>query len=103
MRDVKATFDIQDDILKRLREEAELRGTTMSALVESGILRVLDNPQILAAKKKAAAKSKKPFPPIPTWKGGKFLVDINNREELYEVLDGERDRRLYGRRSDESD
>lgn len=100
---MKATFDIQESILERLREEAELRGTTMSKLVEAGILRVLDNPQILAAKKKTATKPQKPLPPIPSWNSGGFLVDISNREELYEVLDGERDRRLYGRRSDESD
>ena len=100
---MKATFDIQDNIMKRLRKEADLRGTTMSALVEAGILRVLNNPQILAARKKAATKPKEPLPPIPRWNSGGFLVDISNREELYEVLDGERDRRLYGRRSDESD
>lgn len=95
----KTTFDIDDALLERLREEAKLRGTTMSALVEAGILRVIDDPQILAASKKAASKPEKPLPPIPTWKGGGFLVDVNNREELYRVLDEERDRRLYGRRS----
>ena len=27
------------------------------------------------------------LPPLPTWHGGKPLVDIDNREELYRVLD----------------
>ena len=75
----------------------------MSALVEAGLLLLFSDPQIIAARKKAATKPKGPLPSIPRWNSGGFLVDISNREELYEVLDGERDRRLYGRRSDESD
>jgi len=98
---VKATFDIQESILERLRKEADLRGATESQLVETGLLLLFSDPQIIAARKKTASKTEKPLPPIPTWKGGGFLVDINNREELYRVLDEERDRRLYGRRSDE--
>lgn len=27
------------------------------------------------------------LPPLPSWNGGGFLVDIDNREELYRVLD----------------
>ena len=27
------------------------------------------------------------LPPLPSWHGGTPLVDINNREELYRVLD----------------
>ena len=100
---MKATFDIQDNIMERLRKEADLRGATESQLVETGLLLLFGDPQIIAARKKAASKPQKPLPPIPTWNSGGFLVDISTREELYEVLDGERDRRLYGRRSDEND
>jgi hypothetical protein len=94
---MKTAFDIDEALLERLREEAELRGTTMSALVEAGILRVLNNPQILAARKKAASKPKKPHPPIPTWKSGGHLVNIDDREDLYRATDLERDMRLYGK------
>lgn len=38
-------------------------------------------------------------PPLPTWSGGKPLVDVANREALYEAIDAERDVRLYGKRA----
>lgn len=52
----------------------------MSALVEAGILRILEND----AAKLAASE---PLPPLPTWHGGKPLVDIANRDALDEAMD----------------
>lgn len=77
---MKTTLNIDDSVMQRLREEAARRGTTMSALVEAGLRRVLavsvpggDQPETL--------------PPLPTWNGGKELVDFANREELYSVME----------------
>ena len=39
---MKTTLNIDDTVMRRLREEAARRGTTMSALVEAGIRRILD-------------------------------------------------------------
>ena len=77
---MKTTFCIDDTIVRRLREEAMRQGTTMSALAEAGIRRILD-----------AGHSAGPAPsdltPLPTWHGGEMLVDISKRDELYRVME----------------
>ena len=83
---MKTTLNIDDSVMQRLREESARRGTTMSALVEAALRRILDE------------KPGKPsdLPPLPRWHMGKPLVDISNREDLYQVLYEEHDRKLYG-------
>ena len=34
----------------------------------------------------------RPLPPLPSWNGGRELVDIADREALYEVLDEDDER-----------
>ena len=82
---MKTTLNIDDTVMQRLREESARRGTTMSALVEAALRRILDE------------KPDKPvdLPPLPSWNGGVPLVDISNREELYRVLYEEHDRAFY--------
>ena len=77
---VKATIEIDGSVMERLREEAHRRGTTMSALVEAGIRNVL-------GKHAPDSNPAKDLPPLPTWDSGGHLVDIDNREELYRVMD----------------
>ena len=77
---MKTTLNIDETVMQRLREEAARRGTTMSALVEAGLRRVLA----------PAGSSDGPpdtLAPLPVWKSGGFKVDIANREELYRILD----------------
>ena len=81
---MKTTLNIDDAVMERLCEEAAKRGTTMSALVEESLRRVLDGDE-------TTSTSKDPLPPLPTWNSGGLLVDVSNREELYRVLDEERD------------
>ena len=83
---MKTTLNIDDTVMQRLREEAARRGTTMSALVEAGLRRILDEDQ-------TESTSKDSLPPLPTWNSGGLLVDVSNREELYRVLEEERDAR----------
>ena len=78
---MKATFDISERLLLRLGEVAERRGTTVSALVEAGIFQILSEDEAMAKPKTAA------LPELPKWHGGRELVDISNREELYRVMD----------------
>ena len=83
---MKTTLNIDDTVMQRLREEAARRGTTMSALVEAGLRRVLYEDE-------TTSTSKDSLPPLPTWNSGGLLVDVSNREELYRVLEEERDAR----------
>ena len=75
---MKTTLNIDDSVMQRLREEAARRGTTMSALVEAGLRRVL-----------APAPTTEPdeLPPLPTWNSGGFKVDIADRDALYRVME----------------
>ena len=78
--DVKATLEIDDSVMERLREEAPRRGTTISALVEAGLRYVL-------AKHAPVNYPAGELPPLPSWDSGGHLVDIDNREELYRVME----------------
>lgn len=52
----------------------------MSSLVEAGLRRVLSE----------SAPTDSPsaeLPPLPTWNGGKELVDISNRDLLYRTME----------------
>ena len=92
---MEVTFDISDEIVERLRLESDRCGKTMSDLVESALQ---------TSYPESAAKAGSPDPtrkPLPTWNSGGSLVDINNKEELYRILDDAEDshlRRLYGYR-----
>ena len=77
---MKTTLNIDDTVMQRLREEAARRGTTMSALVEAGLRRVL------AGNTQIEDRRKSP-PPLPTWKSGGLRVDIADREVLYRMMD----------------
>lgn len=79
---MKTTLNIDDTVMQRLREEAARRGTTMSALVEAGLRRILARPIPSHAQPDT-------LPPLPTWRSGGFRVDIANREELYRVMEEE--------------
>ena len=94
---MEVTFDISEEMVERLRTEADRCGETMSALVESALQTTL--PQRPADRPDMSGEpTRSPLPPLPTWKA-EFLVDISNKEELYRVLDDAEDshlRRLYG-------
>ena len=79
---MKTTLNINGTVMRRLREEAARRQTTMSALVEAGVRYVL-------ADSGGEDGDARPLPPLPSWKSGGQRVDISNREELYGVMEGE--------------
>ena len=87
----KTTLNLDEETMARLKEEAIRRKTTMGALVEAGIRRIL-------AEGEAPARAAETLPPLPLYDMGEPLVDVADREALYEVLDRERDERLYGAR-----
>ena len=77
---MKTTLNIDDRVMSRLREEAARRQTTISALVEAALRRIL-------AETSHGAERKRARPVLPTWRSGGTLVDVSNRAELYSAMD----------------
>ena len=79
---METTLTLDDAVMRELREEAARRGTTLSALVEVAVRRML-------AERPAPKPETDGPPPLPTW-SGEALVDVADREALYEAIDAER-------------
>jgi hypothetical protein len=74
---MKTTLVIDDQIMIRLREEAARQGRTLSELVEAALRRMLE-PQEKPAE----------LPPLPVFHGGRPLVDVADRDALYQAMEG---------------
>ena len=77
---MKTTLNTDDSVMQRLREAAARRGTTISALVEAGLRRVLAEPTQMDGPSGGLS-------PLPTWRSGGFRVDIADRDALYEAME----------------
>ena len=77
---MKTTLSIDDSVMLRLREEAARRGTTMSAPAEAGIRSILDD-------RGPSENPPETLPPLPSWNGGRELVDIANRDQLHDAME----------------
>ncbi len=87
---MKTTLNIDDTVMAELKREAARQGRTMSELVENA-LRLFFR-----------AQRKRPkIPPLPTFHGGVELVDIADRNALYDAMEGDRDQRLYGSKKEQ--
>ncbi len=73
---MKTTLSIDDQVMKQLKQEAARQGRTMSELVETALRMHF-----------RAQKERRELPPLPTFSGGGFLVDIDNRDALYEAME----------------
>src|SRR5438477_7838934 len=76
---MKTTLQIDDTVMARLRQEAARQRKTMSELVEAAL-------RLLFHERKRSGKKK--LRPLPTFDGGKPLVDIANRDALYRAMEG---------------
>jgi hypothetical protein len=74
---MKTTLNIDDTVMAQLKFEAARQGRTMSELVETA-LRMLFRPQ----------KNKDELPSLPTFHSGGALVDIADRDALYQAMEG---------------
>ena len=74
---MKTTLNIDDSVMAHLKREAAQRGCTMSELVESA-LRLLFRPEKKSGK----------LPPLPTFKSGGSVVDIADRDAIYQAMEG---------------
>jgi plasmid stability protein len=73
---MQTTLNIDDGVMREVKAEAARRGTTMSELVEAALRRMLE-PDRHAPE----------LPPLPTFRGGRELVDVSDREALQRVFD----------------
>jgi hypothetical protein len=78
---MKTTLNIPDSLMAQLRRESVRQDRTMSELVEAA-LRLLFSPRI--------RKRKPKLKPLPTFRSGGHLVDIADRNALYDVMEGRR-------------
>jgi hypothetical protein len=76
---MKTTLIIDDNVMKRLREEAAKRKTTISELVEAALRLFLEN---------VKGKNRKTIPPLPVFSLGGAFVDIADRDALYQAMEG---------------
>ena len=73
---MKTTLNIDDQVMREVKAEAARRGTTMSELVEAALRRMLEPDRHVPE-----------LPPLPTFRGGRELVDVSDREALQRVFD----------------
>jgi len=74
---MKTTLNIDDTVMARLKREAASTGRTMSELVETALRRLLEGREAQA-----------PLAPLPILHGGGALVDIADRDALYQAMEG---------------
>jgi hypothetical protein len=74
---VKTTLKIDDSVMMRLKKESVRRGCTMSELVESALRLLLQS-----------EKTPQKLPSLPTFKSGGSLVEIADRDALYQAMEG---------------
>jgi len=74
---MKTTLNIDDTVMAELKREAARQGRTMSEMVETA-LRLL-----LRSRRKPEA-----LPPLPKFDSGGALVDVSDRDALYQAMEG---------------
>lgn len=74
---MKTTLNIDDSVMARLREESARTGRTMSELVETALRKLLE-PQ----------RPRTTLPDLPSFDSGGALVDLADREALYQAMEG---------------
>jgi len=73
----KTTLNIDEPVMVAIKREAARRGTTMSALVEEALRKEL-----------RTRPDGAPLAPLPTFDSGGALVDIADRDALYQAMEG---------------
>jgi hypothetical protein len=74
---MKTTLNIDASVMAQLKREAARQGRTMSDLVETALRGLFQS-----------RPKTDPLPPLPTFHGGGALVDISDRESLYQAMEG---------------
>jgi hypothetical protein len=82
---MKTTLVLDDALVAQVRQQAKERGVSMSSIVEEAIFRML-------TEKPAAG-----HPPLdlPSFNSGGYLVDITDRNAMYDALDDPQEMARY--------
>lgn len=73
---MKTTLNIDPTIMARLKHEAARQKRTMSEMVETALRLML-----------RGERKRAPLPELPTFRGGRELVDIADRDALYRAME----------------
>jgi hypothetical protein len=77
----RTTVRLPDDLVRRAKKKALAEGRSLTALIEDGLRRVLDEPG-------AAARKKRALPPVSSAKGGLMPgIDLDDSAALQELED----------------
>ena len=74
---MKTTLTIDDSVMARLRRESARTGRTMSELVETALRLLLQS-----------RPDRVDLRPLPTFKSGGALVDLADRQAVYQAMEG---------------
>ena len=77
---MKTTLNIDDSVMQRLRERPRGEGQRCRLWSRRASVAVLSD-------RVPGENQPEELPRLPSWHGGKDLVDIANREELYGVME----------------
>lgn len=77
MNRTKTTLIIDDGVIAQLKREAVRQGRTMSELVETALRMFF-----------RAQRERRELPPLPEFRSGGALVDIADRDALYQAMEG---------------
>jgi hypothetical protein len=77
---MKTTLNIDDTVMAELKREAAHQGRTMSEMVETALRLLLHAPR----------KRQQTLPDLPTFNSGGELVDISDRDALYDAMEEDR-------------
>lgn len=75
---MKTTLNIDDSVMNKLKQEAARQKRTMSELVETALRQLF----------RTQKTQKGELPPLPSFRGGEPLVDIADRDALYQAMEG---------------
>ena len=74
---MKTTLNIDDTVMARLRQEATRQQRTMSEMVEAALRLFFKS-----------TRERRSLPELPVFDSGGALVDIADRNALYDAMDG---------------
>jgi plasmid stability protein len=72
---MKITLNIDDTVMAELKCEAARQGRTVSEMVETALRLML-----------RVQQRRGPLPPLPLFRSGGALVDISDRDALFDVM-----------------
>jgi plasmid stability protein len=78
LRHMRTSMNLPDSLLHAARERAAAEGRTVTSLMEEALRRLLEEHRAPASP-----------PRLPTWKGGRLLVDLEDKDALWEILDAD--------------